>query len=80
MNRNHHLNYIMTRKTLLAFIILLMLVLCACDNQGNKETSLLDHRYATKEEGRSLVLENKNYYKGFSQNEIEYRMQKKGPG
>ena len=80
MNRNHCFSYTTIRKMLIAFVVLSMVALNGCGYQKSKDTPALDHRYATKEEGRSLVHENKNYYKGFSQNEIEYRMQKKGAG
>lgn len=42
------------------------------------EQTTLDHRYASKEEGISLLLANREYYDGFSQNELEYKMKKKG--
>lgn len=37
----------------------------------------ISFRFASKEEGKELMLSNKEYYDGFSQNELEYKMQKK---
>lgn len=65
MNRNHCFSYTTIRKMLIAFVVLSMVALNGCGYQKSKDTPALDHRYATKEEGRSLVLENKNYYKEF---------------
>ena len=36
------------------------------------------HRYASKAEGQELLLSNEEYYNGFSQNDLDYKMQKKG--
>jgi hypothetical protein len=41
-------------------------------------TTHIPHRYASAEEGRELMLANKEYYAGFSQNDLDYRMQKTG--
>ena len=42
------------------------------------EQAHIAHRYASKEEGRELLLSNENYYAGFSQNDLDFKMQKKG--
>lgn len=36
------------------------------------------HRYASASEGKDLLLSNKAYYAGFSQNDLDFRMQKTG--
>lgn len=36
------------------------------------------HRYASKAEGQELLLSNEEYYNGFSQNDLDFKMQKKG--
>ncbi len=36
------------------------------------------HRFATADEGRELLVSNEAYYAGFSQNDLDYRMQKTG--
>ena len=36
------------------------------------------HRYASKVEGQELLLSNEEYYNGFSQNDLDFKMQKKG--
>ncbi len=45
------------------------------DNEN--ETKQISYRFASKEEGAELMLSNQAYYDGFSQNELEYKMQKK---
>jgi hypothetical protein len=41
------------------------------------ENSRIEYSYATKDEGTELLLSNKEYYDGFTQNDLDYRMQKK---
>ncbi len=36
------------------------------------------HRYASASEGKDLLLSNDNYYAGFNQNDLDFRMQKTG--
>ena len=38
----------------------------------------IPHVYASKEEGAELMLSNEEYYAGFSQNDLDYKMQKVG--
>ena len=38
----------------------------------------IPHRYASRAEGQELLMSNEDYYAGFSQNELEFKMQKKG--
>ena len=38
----------------------------------------IPHRYASRSEGQALLMSNEDYYAGFSQNELEFKMQKKG--
>lgn len=42
------------------------------------ESAKIAHRFATASEGKDLLLSNKTYYAGFSQNDLDFRMQKKG--
>ena len=37
----------------------------------------IPHRYASRSEGKKLLMSNEDYYAGFSQNELEFKMQKK---
>ena len=37
----------------------------------------IPHRYASRSEGQALLMSNEDYYAGFSQNELEFKMQKK---
>ena len=41
-------------------------------------TQKIPHRYASAQEGKELMLSNTEYYSGFTQNDIEYRMKKSG--
>ncbi len=40
------------------------------------ESNKLPHRYASKEEGQALLLSNSDYYSGYSQNDIDFRLRK----
>ena len=40
--------------------------------------ALIPYRFASREEGAELMLANDKYYAGFSQNDLDYKMQKKG--
>ena len=77
MNRIHYIIYTVIRRILAAFIVFSVTVLCGCRSAENKEASSLNYRYASKEEGKSLLLGNEEYYNGFSQNDIDYKLQKK---
>ena len=59
--------------TVILFFISLFLVSC----NKNTETKI-NYRFADREEGVSLILDNTSYYNGFSQNDLDYRVQKKG--
>lgn len=37
----------------------------------------ISYRFASKDEGKDLMLSNKDYYNSFNQNDLDYRMQKK---
>lgn len=41
-------------------------------------TALIPHRYASSEEARVLMLSNEDYYAGFSQNDIDFKMMQSG--
>ncbi len=51
-------------------------------NTGSESTATsqatLAYRYATASEGKDLLLSNEAYYAGFSQNDLDFRMQKSG--
>ena len=62
----------------LKYIVMLSLIsffLVSCNK--NTETEI-NYRFADREEGISLILDNTSYYNGFSQNDLDYRVQKKG--
>ena len=51
-------------------------VLCSC---AKKDGNHIPHRFASAEEGRELMLSNnENYYDNFSQNDLDFKMQKTG--
>ena len=77
MNRIHYTRFEMFRKLLTTFLVFSIAVLCGCGKAENKETSPLNYRYASKEEGKTLLLGNREYYNGLSQNELDYKLQKK---
>ena len=70
----------MFKKLISLFIIISMLSLSACGLSGAQNEGVIKHRYASKSEGTELLLSNTEYYDGFSQNDLDYRMQKKGAG
>ena len=59
------------------FLAAFTLFLCGCGAVKQEEPSGLSHRFASESEAASLLLANQEYYDGFSQNDIDYRMQKK---
>ena len=46
------------------------------DSKATGKQTKIDYRYASKSEGAALLLSNQKYYDGFSQNDLDYRMQK----
>lgn len=69
----------MSFKKCIAFITITAIAatcLCSC---AKKDGAHIPHRYATAEEGRELMLANQeNYYDKFSQNDLDFKMQKTG--
>ncbi len=53
-----------------------LLIGAACAESTAQETPMLTWHYASQEEGKELILGNVDYYNGFSQNDIDYRLQK----
>ena len=70
----------MFRKTISIFIIIALLALSACEMPGAQNDGVIKYRYASKSEGTQLMLSNTAYYESFSQNDLDYRMQKKNAG
>ena len=62
-------------------VLMLMAIMTGC---AKKKTTPVVHaisyRYATAQEGAKLLLENEEYYAGFSQNDLDFKMQKTGAG
>lgn len=73
--------------------VFLSLILCGCSTIQSDtsstgietsergtvtESATIAHRFATASEGKELLLSNKEYYAGFSQNDLDFRMQKTG--
>ena len=61
---------------LITIIAIAATCLCSC---AKKDGAHIPHRYASAEEGRELMLaNNENYYDKFSQNDLDFKMQKTG--
>lgn len=63
------------KKLISVALVLCTILLCACSVAKN--TSEIRYRYASREEGQELLLSNQAYYDEFSQNDLEYKLQKK---
>ena len=57
-------------------VLLLFTVIIAGCGQTTKKT--ISYHFADQKEGVQLMMGNKDYYAGFSQNDLDYKMQKKG--
>lgn len=65
------------------FVIITLLIFSGCGKQEPAQNSadsepVLDYRIADRDEGIELMMSNDNYYDGFSQNDLDFRMQKPG--
>ena len=83
----------MNKKLYSMILLLCLVILCGCGSSQTKTTEVvregttevarsetaatLNYRCASKEEGKELLLSNDAYFEGFSQNDLDYRMQKK---
>ncbi len=70
----------MTNKARFSVIVLFLIFLLSVSGVTKTDNSAdfsIKHRYASREEGKELLLSNKNYYDDFTQNELDYKMQKK---
>ena len=74
-----------TKRLLYIFITILstVTILSACGKTHTADISgepgrVLDYRIADKAEGTELLMSNHAYYEGFSQNDLDFRMQKSG--
>ena len=69
----------MSYKKVLSIIMVIVIAagcLCSCTS---KKKNHIPHRFASAEEGRELMLSNnENYYDHYSQNDLDYKMQKTG--
>lgn len=84
----------MKRAYVCLMIVLAFVVCACAPNQGGNQSGAPDagasaassavaskeisHRYASASEGKDLLLSNDRYYAGFSQNDLDFRMQRKG--
>ncbi len=63
--------------SIMAIIAIVAGALCSC--AANKKRVHILYRFASAEEGRELMLSNEeNYYSHFSQNDLDFKMQKTG--
>ncbi len=64
---------------LLSLLILTFGICTASASTVSTESDVsISYRYASKEEGMDLLLGNTEYYSGFSQNDLDYRMHRQG--
>ncbi len=70
----------MNKKSRILLIVAAALLLFAAVSICITEISAkkIPHRYASAEEGRERMLSHTAYYDGFTQNDIDYRLQKRG--
>lgn len=59
-------------------IAILLTALAGCAEKEEKQEPHFSYRYASQEEGIELLSGNEEYYNGFSQNDLDYKMQKAG--
>lgn len=57
-----------------AILVLLAVDICITEIDARR----IPHHYASAEEGKNLLLAQTDYYDGFTQNDIDYRMKKSG--
>lgn len=80
---------ISSRRKIVSLLLCLLMVLslagCSKPAQSGDASQdeqaasrIIDYRIADKEEGTELLLANKEYYDGFTQNDLEYRMHEHG--
>ncbi len=64
---------------MLSLLILTFGICTASASTVSTESDVsISYRYASKEEGMDLLLGNTEYYSGFSQNDLDYRMHRQG--
>lgn len=66
------------RKKLLCLLIVLCVCLVPVGHAEASQDRLIPYSLADAKEGASLMLANTDYYAGFSQNDLDYKMQNKG--
>ncbi len=75
----------MNKKIITILLACTMLAFTGCSVNvvinGNGNTAevsdRIEYSFATKDEGIELLISNKEYYDGFTQNDLDFRMQKK---
>lgn len=65
-------------KTAPAILALLMLAALAAGCTKKNTVHTISYRYASAAEGAKLLLENEEYYAGYSQNDLDFKTQKTG--
>ena len=77
----------MSSKRINAILLILLMaaltLMSSCSNPSKSDDAgsrdnVLNYRFADKAEGAELMLSNNAYYDGMSQNELDFKMQKKG--
>lgn len=76
-NVNKNQNKKKSLKRILRIVAIIVLVWAVIDLSITAVfTQKIPHRYASVQEGKELLLSNTEYYSGFTQSEIEFRMKK----
>ena len=66
------------KKCVSAVMLIVVTAFCLCSCTFGKDRVRIPHRYASAKEGRELMLSNDQYYDAFSQNDLDFKMQKTG--
>ena len=67
----------MPQKVLSLFLLFVWIVFCGCSPAKETGSVTIPHQYASKDEAAKLLLSHQDYYDGFSQNDLDFKMQKK---
>lgn len=66
------------KKCVSAVMLIVVTAFCLSSCAFGKDRVRIPHRYASAKEGRELMLSNDQYYDAFSQNDLDFKMQKTG--
>ena len=64
-------------KSKIKYVVVLLLFTLIIAGCGQTTKKTISYHFADQKEGVQLMMGNKDYYAGFSQNDLDYKMQKK---